>query len=62
MKLFPAHVGLGSDFDGSVTTPIDTADLVQITNGLLASGMSAEHVTGVMGGNAIDFMLKALPK
>jgi len=55
------HVGLGSDFDGTVETPFDTSQLVQITNGLLQAGFSSEEVLMVMGGNMQRLLLEHLP-
>ena len=47
------HVALGSDFDGSVTTRFDTAQLVQVTQGLLDAGFTEAEIRAVMGGNAL---------
>ena len=47
------HVALGSDFDGSVTTRFDTAQLVQVTQALMEAGLSEEEIRAVMGGNAL---------
>lgn len=47
------HVALGSDFDGSVTTRFDTAQLVQVTQALMEAGFSEEDIRAVMGGNAL---------
>jgi membrane dipeptidase len=55
------HVGLGSDFDGAVTTPFDTSQLVQITNGLLQAGFTPDEVLLVMGGNMRRVLLEHLP-
>jgi membrane dipeptidase len=55
------HVGLGSDFDGSVTTPFDATGLVQITDALLAIGLSNEDIAKVMGGNQIRLLMQNLP-
>ena len=46
------HVGLGSDFDGSVATGFDTAHIDAVTAALLAAGLDAADVAKVMGGNA----------
>ena len=46
------HVGLGSDFDGAVPTPIDATGLVQLTDSLLATGLDDDAIAMVMGGNA----------
>jgi microsomal dipeptidase-like Zn-dependent dipeptidase len=55
------HVGLGSDFDGTVVTPFDTSQLVQITNGLLQADFTPEEVLLVMGGNMRRVLLEHLP-
>ena len=55
------HVGLGSDFDGAVTVPIDAAGLVQLTDGLLAHGFDDETVGKVMGRNALRVLEDVLP-
>ena len=38
------HVGLGSDFDGAVTVPIDATGLVQVTDALLDLGFDDASV------------------
>lgn len=45
------HVGLGSDFDGAVTTGWDTANLAVVTDALLGAGLSDVAIAKVMGGN-----------
>jgi membrane dipeptidase len=47
------HVALGSDFDGSVVTRFDTAQLVQVTQALLDEGFTADEIRAAMGGNAL---------
>ena len=37
------HVGLGSDFDGAVSTPIDAAGMVYLTDALLTAGLRRRH-------------------
>ncbi|MCB1166775.1 MAG: dipeptidase [Leptospiraceae bacterium] len=54
------HVALGSDFDGSTTTPLDGTELSLITAGLLNSGMSPDQVRLVMGENFQKLALAAL--
>ena len=56
-----AHVGLGSDFDGAVATPIDATGLVQITDALLEAGLDEATIAGVMGGNAMRVLADVLP-
>lgn len=55
------HVALGSDFDGATTTPWDTSALALITEGLMQSGMPAEDIARVMGGNVLAFLEQSLP-
>jgi len=47
------HVGLGSDFDGAVTTGFDTSQLIAVTQALVDRGFSREEITKVMGGNVL---------
>lgn len=47
------HVGLGSDFDGAVTTGFDTAQLVEVTQALVDRGFSEADIAKVMGGNVL---------
>ncbi len=46
-------VSLGSDFDGSVATALDTSELAALTHELLAQGLSEEQIAKVMGGNMV---------
>jgi len=55
------HVGLGSDFDGAVSTPFDTAGLVQLTEALLAEGFSETEIGLIMGGNVLRVLQENLP-
>jgi len=55
------HVALGSDFDGAVTTPFDTAGLIQITDALIQEGFTDEQVGQIMGGNVLRFLKENLP-
>ncbi len=55
------HVGLGSDFDGSTHTCIDSAHLILLTDALLKAGFSEEEIGQIMGGNQIRFLLDNLP-
>ena len=57
----PEHVGLGSDFDGAVTTPFDATGLPQVTQALLDAGMSEDDIARVMGGNVIRLLRQSLP-
>ena len=60
--LGPDAVALGSDFDGTVTTSLDTSELAAITHELLSQGMSEAQIAKVMGQNARDFFTRELPK
>jgi microsomal dipeptidase-like Zn-dependent dipeptidase len=55
------HVGLGSDFDGAVTTPFDATGLPQVTQALLDAGMAEDDVARVMGGNVVRLLRQSLP-
>ncbi|MEN3745587.1 dipeptidase [Sphingomonas sp. HF-S3] len=47
------HVGLGSDYDGAVTTGWDSSQLVAITQALVNAGMGPDEIRKVMGGNVL---------
>lgn len=47
------HVGLGSDFDGAVTTGFDSSQLVEVTQALVDRGFSEDEIRKVMGGNVL---------
>jgi microsomal dipeptidase-like Zn-dependent dipeptidase len=50
------HVGLGSDFDGAVTTGFDASQVSAITQALLDRGFSDDDIRKVMGGNVIRLL------
>ena len=54
-------VALGSDYDGTVTTSLDTSELAAITHELLVQGMSEPRIRKVMGENARRFFNENLP-
>jgi len=56
------NVGLGSDFDGAVTTPFDATGMAKITEALLKAGMSPADVGEVMGGSQVRFLMETLPQ
>ena len=56
------HVGLGSDFDGNVTTPFDTTGLPLLTEALLGAGLPEEDVLKVLGGNVRQVLTANLPE
>lgn len=55
------HVGLGSDFDGAVTTPFDASGLPLLTETLLAEGFAEPEIAAVMGGNVRRLLEQSLP-
>jgi microsomal dipeptidase-like Zn-dependent dipeptidase len=56
------HVGLGSDFDGTITSPFDTTGLPMLTEALLTAGLSREDVAKIMGGNVRRVLAANLPE
>ena len=56
------HVGLGSDFDGAVTTPFDATGLVLLTDALLQAGLSEDDIAKAMGGNVLRLLAEVLPE
>lgn len=55
------HVGIGSDFDGDVTTPFDASGWVLLTDALLKEGFSDQDIRKIMGENAIRVLEEILP-
>jgi len=55
-------VALGSDFDGTVTTSLDTSELAAITHQLMAQGMAEPQIRKVMGENAHRYFADNLPE
>jgi microsomal dipeptidase-like Zn-dependent dipeptidase len=47
------HVGLGSDFDGAVTTGFDASQVVAVTQALIDRGFSDADIAKIMGGNVL---------
>ena len=54
------HVGLGSDFDGGVTTPFDVSGMALLTEALLSDGFSEEEIARIMGGNVVRVLERVL--
>lgn len=55
------HIGLGSDFDGSVKAPFDTSGEPLITEELLAEAFTDDEITKIMGGNVLKLLSAVLP-
>jgi microsomal dipeptidase-like Zn-dependent dipeptidase len=55
------HVGLGSDFDGTVVEPFDTTGLALITEALADAGFSEGEIRAVMGNNVLRLLRASLP-
>lgn len=56
------HVGLGSDYDGSVATPFDVSELAVLTDIMLKQGFTEAEIRAVMGENQIRFLAAQLPQ
>jgi membrane dipeptidase len=55
------HIALGSDWDGSVTTPIDASQLPHLTQALMDADFTEAEIRAVMGGNMARFLAQHLP-
>lgn len=55
------HVSLGSDFDGSVTTALDTSELAAITQALIDADIPEPQIRKVMGENMLRVLRARLP-
>ena len=58
----PDAVALGSDYDGTVKTSLDTSELAIITQELMNAGMDETLIRKVMGENARAFFTANLPQ
>ncbi|MGD8319056.1 MAG: dipeptidase [Gemmatimonadota bacterium] len=56
------HVGLGSDWDGAVSTMIDASQTVHLTQALVDEGFGEEEIRMIMGGNALRVLAQVLPE
>ena len=59
--LGPDAVSLGSDFDGAVTTPLDSSQLASLTQALMDKGLPETTIAAVMGGNMMRYLGETLP-
>ena len=56
------HVGLGSDFDGTVAVPFDTTGVPLVTGALLDAGFSETEVRKILGENVRRVLSANLPQ
>ena len=56
------HVALGSDYDGSVETQMDTSELAALTQALMDAGLSETDIRAVMGENMMRVFREILPE
>lgn len=56
------HVALGSDFDGTVTTPFDASGHAALTGALLAAGLDERQIALIAGENALRVLRATLPE
>lgn len=55
------HVAFGSDFDGAVDTPFDSARLAELTEALVRAGLTERELKKVAGENALRVLRATLP-
>ncbi|MBZ6377341.1 peptidase M19 [Pacificimonas flava] len=55
------HVGLGSDFDGAVTTGFDAGGMAAVTQALVDQGFTQPEIRAVMGENVRRLLMENLP-
>lgn len=56
------HIALGSDYDGAVTTSLDTSELAALTQAMLDQNFTETEIRAVMGGNMLHFLRAQLPE
>lgn len=56
------HIALGSDYDGAVTTALDTSELAALTQAMLDQNFTEAQIRAVMGGNVLRFLREQLPE
>jgi microsomal dipeptidase-like Zn-dependent dipeptidase len=56
------HIALGSDYDGAVTTSLDTSELAALTQAMLDQNFTEDEIRAVMGGNVLRFLREQLPQ
>ena len=61
-RIGPAHVSLGSDWDGAVSVPFDAAGTVKLTQALVDVGLDDAVIRAVMGENVLRVLGETLPE
>ena len=56
-----SNVAIGSDMDGALKMLIDAEGLPALADAMLASGLTPDTVSGVLGGNAAALLARGLP-
>lgn len=56
------HVGIGSDFDGTVRTIFDVRGMPLLTASLLKNGFSQDEIVLIMGGNVVRLLRESMPE
>lgn len=54
------HIALGSDYDGAVTTSLDTSELAALTQAMLDQNFTETEIRAVMGENMLRFLREQL--
>ncbi len=55
------HIGLGTDFDGAISAPVDVTGLSLLTESLLRHDFAESEIAAIMGGNAVRLLRSVLP-
>ena len=55
------HIALGSDYDGAISVPFDTSELIYLTQAFLDVGLSEFQIKQVMGDNMLRYLQLHLP-
>jgi len=55
------HVALGSDFDGSVQTGFDSANLAVLTDAMIRAGLTESQIRKIAGQNMLRVLRERLP-
>lgn len=56
------HLAVGSDFDGTITAPMDVSGMALLSMALLHQGFAEAEIAQIMGGNVLRVLRQILPK